>query len=165
MLDTIQEATNRETCRACRLQAMTEILFETVKPHCLIEETFLFPALERHLDPDGPTETMKREHEIIEAHAIDIIAIDPGVGDREKRMCSVLKHLVSMVRRHIEKEETVLFPMARRILTEETMETLGAKAFQERHDWRQSHGWLQLRDFGISSDDGIPNSSGDPKGE
>lgn len=138
MIDTIQEAMNRETCRVCRLQAMTEVLGETLQAHAKIEGDFLFPALERHLDPDGPTDALRRDHELMEAEMTDILSMPGGNDERTRQeVVRLLVHFLGVLRGHIDKEETILFPMVRRILMDETLEILGAKAFVARHGWRR----------------------------
>lgn len=96
--------------------------------HARKEEEFLFPALGAHLPVDaGPLATMIAEHELVreeqrvlalggrrlgsDGEALDALQ---GVVRAEERARTLLTS-------HIEKEDQVLFPMARSLLSEDEM--------------------------------------------
>ncbi len=88
--------------------------------HARIEEDLLFPRLEPHLGQMGPLAMMRAEHraidDLLEAarRATDIAALKSAIGQ-----------LLDLVHDHFQKEETVLFPMARQCLDAATLTDLG----------------------------------------
>jgi hemerythrin-like domain-containing protein len=94
------------------------------------EETYLFPALEREgiEREDGPLGVIEREHEI-ENHLTSrlILAIEAySEGDTWARRHfvdaarSYINHLVG----HMQKEESIIFRIARELIDESDLETL-----------------------------------------
>ena len=92
-------------------------------PHARIEEDLLFSRLEPHLGQMGPLAMMRAEHraidDLLEAarRETDIAALKSAIGQ-----------LLDLAHDHFQKEETVLFPMARQCLGEATLTELG-------HEW------------------------------
>jgi hemerythrin-like domain-containing protein len=88
--------------------------------HARIEEDLLFARLEPHLGPMGPLAMMRDEHREIEdlleaaRRESDIAAIKSAIGQ-----------LLDLTHDHFQKEETVLFPMARQHLDEAKLTELG----------------------------------------
>jgi len=89
------------------------------------EETALFPSLERHLSSDqGPIGVLLEEHELLRQHQRRIQR-DANYLERDPTSTEALlevgvaEPLVrGLLTDHIEKEDRVLFPMARELLTE-----------------------------------------------
>lgn len=88
--------------------------------HARIEEDLLFPRLEPHLGQMGPLAVMRAEHrridDLLEAarRETDIAALK-----------SVIGQLLELAYGHFQKEERVLFAMARQCLGEATLTELG----------------------------------------
>jgi hemerythrin-like domain-containing protein len=122
--------------------------------HARKEDEALFPALERTLDPShGPTAVMRAEHVDIAAQAhlfrstvhqlehVEHAAIRAGgealaalaTGDGDAaRIVAVARELIALLEAHFGKEEEILFPMARQLLSAgelveiaRAMETMG----------------------------------------
>ncbi len=91
--------------------------------HARIEEDLLFPRLEDHLGQTGPLAVMRAEHRGIDdffeaaKRETDIAALK-----------SVIGQLLELAYGHFQKEERVLFAMARQCLDEATLTELG-------HEW------------------------------
>ena len=90
------------------------------------EEEHLFPALEAHGIPKdgGPLAVMRAEHE--EGRALIRAMVE---GD-DRQIAGAIRGYVALLRTHIDKENSVLFPLAERLLSEEEQRAL-AHAFQE----------------------------------
>ena len=91
------------------------------------EETLLFTSLEKHGMPRGagPVGVMLHEHEVgrscmqrlgVAISASDCAAARKAAGDYS-----------ALLRQHIQKEDNVLYPMARKILPAEEIELLAAR--------------------------------------
>ncbi|MGE0708835.1 MAG: hemerythrin domain-containing protein [Planctomycetota bacterium] len=89
------------------------------------EEELLFPALERSGLPrhGGPVGCMLREHDegrALIADMSDALAdLEAGDGGRAAALASAALGYTHLLRLHIQKEDTVLFPLAEQLLGEE----------------------------------------------
>ena len=102
--------------------------------HHLKEERLLFPRLrERSPGAEAPIAMMLAEHELGREHmrAIEAAPPPPPDGDREASadVAANLRDYASLLETHIRKEDSVLFPLADRILTAEDRAHL-AKEFE-----------------------------------
>ncbi len=121
LFDEIEEIATRESAVPMIL-GTTAVLAAMVDSHATLEEELLFSALEPHLGKDsGPLAVMRAEHgemqrllEQIE-DASDVDEAIHWVGEA-----------LSAARSHFQKEEQVLFPMARRLLGDEELTRLGS---------------------------------------
>jgi iron-sulfur cluster repair protein YtfE (RIC family) len=119
------EAVAAAATNLAQIQGATSVLGAVVQSHAKLEEELLFPALETHMGPAGPLAVMRAEHEGIED------AMRQIQEARELDEGAVLVgRALSIVRSHFQKEEEVLFSMARQMLDEETQIRLG-KAWAE----------------------------------
>ncbi|MEQ1892502.1 MAG: hemerythrin domain-containing protein [Planctomycetota bacterium] len=90
--------------------------------HHLKEEQILFPWLEQHGLPHevGPLAVLREEHELGRdlrlalSFALDALREDPREAETRLRFHALARRFVELLRAHIEKEETVLLPLARR---------------------------------------------------
>jgi hemerythrin-like domain-containing protein len=85
------------------------------------EEQHLFPALERHGVPKegGPLGVMREEHE--EGRAL-VRAMAEG---DDRQTAAAIRGYVALLRAHIDKENSVLFPLAEQILPDDEQRALG----------------------------------------
>ncbi len=91
--------------------------------HHAKEEEVLFPALEAAgMSRSGPIAVMLHEHELGRGH-IRAMAQALQAGTL-KEACAPAEAYSALLRAHIAKENTVLFPMADRLLSAETQELL-----------------------------------------
>ena len=93
------------------------MLQSTLVSHAALEETILRPAIVGFLPPAGGGPT---DHDIIR-EALDRVV--SGCDDGEVRR--VLAETLAFTRKHFRKEETQLFRIASRELSEETQNSLG----------------------------------------
>lgn len=99
--------------------------------HGAKEEQGLFPALRRHLpDEDGPVAVLLAEHQDLrglqrhfleDAHRLEA---DPEEPRAQGSVLSNAATVHDLLGTHIDKEETVLFPMARGMLTPSDLSTV-----------------------------------------
>ncbi len=109
------------------------------KCHHAKEEDHLFPMLEARGVPrqGGPIGCMLKEHDQARAHvaavrqALKLTA--PGEGEARRTVRREASAYVALLREHINKENTVLFPAGDYHLTTEDRESL-VKAFQRAQD-------------------------------
>ena len=95
------------------------------------EERVLFPALEeRDAAAGGPVSVMLSEHEAGREAIRAIDAALPDVDESEAARAAVAENLAlyaHLLRLHINKENTVLFPLAERMLSDQEQEMLAAE--------------------------------------
>jgi regulator of cell morphogenesis and NO signaling len=118
----------------------------TLALHARKEDDALFPAVEDVLGPgSGPTPVMREEHieihgkgadfrkvleevevdhPVIEQKGEELRQIDTAAGDAET-LRSLAEEIVALIVSHFDKEEQMLFPMCRDLLTDEILDDVG----------------------------------------
>ena len=124
LFDQIEAVTAAATSVA-QIQGATVTLSAVILSHAHLEEELLFPALETHMGRTGPLAVMRTEHDEIK-DALRQIEEAQNFDDG----ADCVAHALSILRDHFQKEEEVLFSMARQLLDEETQTRLG-KAWAE----------------------------------
>jgi len=89
-------------------------------PHSKLEDDLFLDSLEPYFDQMGQRDTFHAEHEHIEATLIRVQRART-VKDAKK----ILLNAIAASRKHFDKEERVVFPMAERILKAKTLSELG----------------------------------------
>ena len=110
---------------AAPLPGFLSFLQGEVQEHFALEEDFLFPALERHRHlADGPVAVMKAEHEEFRALVAELaVALRAGSAEGAE---TAARAIVGLLRAHIDKEDHVLFPMARHVLSAAELDEIDA---------------------------------------
>ena len=101
------------------LAAMVEIL---LKSHSDTEDHLFIGPLEHCFEQIGHRETFHEEHEQIEDD-LELIQKAKRVGPAR----SLLLRVVVACRKHFDKEERIIFPLAERMMSQTTLMTLGQK--------------------------------------
>ncbi len=109
------------------LAVLVEKLHE---PHSKTEDDLFIEPLEPYFDQMGQRETFHAEHEHIEA-ALTKVQKARTLKDAKK----ILLNAIAASRKHFDKEERIVFPLAERILKAKTLSELG-------------HEWLHRRQVG-----------------
>jgi hemerythrin-like domain-containing protein len=106
------------------LQVKTQgaMLAAALASHAHLEEELLFTTLEPHIGSMGPLAVMRLEHEKIEA-GLERLPTVEDLGQTQE----LLLQVVTVAREHFAKEERVLYPMATKALSAETLANLGAQ--------------------------------------
>jgi hemerythrin-like domain-containing protein len=99
-------------------------------PHSKTEDDLFIDPLEPYFDQMGQRETFHAEHEHIE-HAL--ARVQKARTAREAK--NILLNAIAASRKHFDKEERIVFPLAERILKTKTLNELGEE-------------WLHLRQVG-----------------
>jgi hemerythrin-like domain-containing protein len=116
-LDSISALQNRIAAFAFALEA-----------HASLEDELLFTALEPHLDTQsGPLAVMLMEH----AQITDLLGQIESAASLEEGIAFAAQ-MIQITRAHFQKEEQVLFRMARQFLNEDELSSLGAKWKERR---------------------------------
>lgn len=113
---------------ASALQHELAALGFALEAHAKLEDELLFTALEPHLGAQGgPLAVMRMEH----AQITDLLGqIESATSLEEGR--ALAAQMIQVTRGHFQKEEQVLFRMARQFLGEDELSALGAKWAQKR---------------------------------
>lgn len=94
-----------------------------LESHASIEDELLFTALEPHLGAQsGPLAVMRMEHNQI----TDLLGKIESASELDSAR-ALTKQMIEVTRGHFQKEEQVLFRMARQFLGEDELTALGAK--------------------------------------
>ncbi len=122
------EAVKATATSVVQIQEAMVALSAVVRSHSNLEEELLFPALETHMGTTGPLAVMRTEHDEIEQALRQIEAaqdLDDGVD--------CVGRALAILRDHFQKEEEVLFSIARQTLDEDTQNRLGEAWAEARH--------------------------------
>lgn len=125
------------------LRSVGRMMATRLLRHARKEDEALFPAIERALEtPDGPTAVMRQEHRVIHERAglfretlhqlneVEHPAIVAGGatlrtlaerGTGAAALAEAGEEVVSLLDLHFGKEEDILFPMARAILSRDAL--------------------------------------------
>jgi hemerythrin-like domain-containing protein len=105
------------------------LVTELVVDHAAKEDELLFTALEPRIKDYGPLVVSEHRAQHREIERLFRQALQLGAESREASLAAS-----TFTRKHFEQEERILFPLARRALSAEELETLGRKAqsFRER---------------------------------
>ena len=93
-----------------------------LEAHFSQEEESLFPRLERAIGPGGPMKAMLAEHlslwkaEDALKEGLKAVRGAPSL-EKARSLVPVLRHILWLLRSHIEKEEKMLFPLAEKFLS------------------------------------------------
>ena len=112
------------------IRKATAFINKEVRAHNEKEEELLFPELEKVLPPQGPTFVMREEHrqlwEVLEKVEDTLERLE---RDREAidELVASAQFVVQLLSEHINKENSVLYPMAKQLLAPEQMAAIAQK--------------------------------------
>lgn len=102
-------------------------LFQTIvaelKAHELIEEKVFYPELKTHADAREIVLEGYEEHHVADLIVDELTSLSPA----DERWMAKFTVLKENIEHHIEEEEDQMFPTARRLLSREELEDLGAR--------------------------------------
>ncbi len=150
VLDGMQAAAARlELGRAVRPGLFTEAadFFSGFADGChhRKEEQVLFPAMLAHgvADRGGPIGVMMEEHRqgrtLLGAIRDAAGRLANGDADAREELATAVRAYVSLMHRHIVKEDTVLFPLAERVLPEPSRDAVADGVARVEHDETGPH--------------------------
>jgi hemerythrin-like domain-containing protein len=109
------------------VKALAAVVAKVHEPHSHTEDDLFIEPLEPYFDQMGQRETFHAEHEHIEA-ALARVQKARTLKDAKK----ILLNAISASRRHFDKEERIVFPLAERILKIKTLGALGDEWLNRR---------------------------------
>jgi len=121
-----------ETC-VPRLKTLAEVkslasmVDKVMAPHAKTEDDLFIEPLEHCFAQIGQSETFHDEHEQIDAEFARV-----NKARRLKDAKKILLGAIVMSRKHFDKEERIVFPMAERVLKAKTLSDLGMEWLQKR---------------------------------
>lgn len=110
------------------LRAAAEPLAITLLGHARIEEETLFQPYERHTGSLGPLKCLRHEHELMDQQIRALFRLEDPETLREQ-----IRALLDVTRRHLAREEEVMFKAARDAIEAGELEHLG-------HHWAEFRG-------------------------
>lgn len=119
LVEQLDDAAGRAATVA-ELKAAASPLAIALIGHARVEEETLFAPLERSIGEQGPLACLRREHEDIDRQLRALFRLDDLA-----RMRAAVSAVLDLTRRHLAREEQVLFAVADRALTPAARETLG----------------------------------------
>jgi hemerythrin-like domain-containing protein len=102
------------------VRALGALLETMLAAHARTEDALFINPLEHCLEQIGQRDTFHQEHEEIDALLAGI-----SKTRQVKQARELLKAAVMASRKHFDKEERVLFPLAERVMTPTTLAALG----------------------------------------
>lgn len=120
LFEKLGPTTERGVKTRCELFAT---LKQELEAHAHIEETYFYPVLEK------ADETHDIALEAVEEHAVvkDLLAELENLPKDDQSWGAKLKVLKEMVEHHDEEEEGEMFKKARKVLSDDELESLGAR--------------------------------------
>ena len=109
------------------VKALAAVVEKVHAPHSQTEDDLFIEPLEHCFDQLGQKETFHYEHEQIEATLAKV-----HKAKTVKAAKKILLGAMAACRKHFDKEERIVFPMAERILKTKTLVELGRQWLQRR---------------------------------
>jgi len=109
------------------VKALAAVVEKVHEPHSKTEDDLFIEPLEHCFEQIGQSETFHDEHEQIEA-SLARVRKARTVKDAKR----ILLAAIAASRKHFDKEERIVFPMAERVLKSKTLSDLGAEWLKKR---------------------------------
>ena len=126
MFDLI-EATAPSLKTLAELKAVGAMLESMLKVHADTEDALFLGPLEHCFEQIGQRDSFLEEHQEMDAN---LQLVQRAV--RAKEALELLLSAVAHSRRHFDREERIVFPMAERVLNERTLSELGEAWMEQR---------------------------------
>jgi hemerythrin-like domain-containing protein len=109
------------------IKTVTALLEAILKAHSQTEDDLFIGPLEHCFEQIGQRETFHQEHEEIDG---DLALVRKAKTTRAAR--SLLLSVIAGCRKHFDKEERIVFPLAERVLSANTLSSLGRTWMDQR---------------------------------
>ena len=126
LFDHVETVTPRLRTLA-EVRAMAALVDKVMAPHSKTEDELFIEPLEHCFEQIGQRETFHHEHEIIE-HSFARIQKARTLPEARR----LLLGTIAAARKHFDKEERIVFPMAERVLKTKTLTELGGVWMRRR---------------------------------
>jgi hemerythrin-like domain-containing protein len=121
------EAVLPRTRTLAEVKSLTTVVETLLAPHTKTEDDLFMEPLEHCFDQIGQQETFHDEHRMIDAELAKV-----HQARDLKSAKKILLDAVTASRKHFDKEERIVFPMAERILKTKTLSELGETWLKRR---------------------------------
>jgi len=126
LFDHIETASPRLKTLA-EVKSLAAVMDKVMAPHSRTEDDLFIEPLEHCFEQIGQNETFHQEHELIEE---TLVKVRKARTLRDARQ--LLLGAIAASRKHFEKEERIVFPMAERVLKAKTLSDLGEEWMKRR---------------------------------
>jgi hemerythrin-like domain-containing protein len=114
------------------VKLLATLVDKVMAPHSKTEDDLFIEPLEHCFDQIGQNETFHDEHRLIEEMLASVNKART-LQDAKK----ILLKAIAATRKHFDKEERIVFPMAERVLKAKTLSDLGAEWLRKREAARR----------------------------
>ena len=126
------EATAPRLRTLAEIRSLAVLVDRVMSPHSETEDELFIEPLEHYFEQIGQRETFHHEHELIERTFVKVARARDVKAARQ-----LLLVAVAAARKHFDKEERIVFPMAERVLKTKTLSDLG-DAWMKRREAKLS---------------------------
>jgi len=109
------------------VRALAGLMEGLLRPHSKTEEDLVFAPLDHCLEQIGQRDTFEDEHEEIDASLLKVKA-----ARRLPEARQLLLTAVTASRKHFDREERIVFPLAEKVMKRETLTELGKTWMKQR---------------------------------
>lgn len=124
-LEELEAAVEKPKINKSKIKEFLDFTKNFAEPYHQKEEKVLFPALEKKGIPKegGSIGMMLLEHKTKRGYVKELQKA--LIGDKEEEIKKYAQSIVSLLTNHIYKEDNILYPCARDVLTSEELASLG----------------------------------------
>src|SRR5258708_22689233 len=126
LFDHIETAAPRLRTLA-EVKSLALLMDKVMSPHSQTEDELFIEPLEHCFEEIGHCDTFHQEHELMEA---TLTRVEKAKTPAEAKR--LLLAAIAASRKHFEKEERIVFPMAERVLKAKTLTDLGGQWVKRR---------------------------------
>jgi hemerythrin-like domain-containing protein len=127
LFDHVEQAVPRLKTLA-EVKSLAAVIEATLSAHSRTEDILLIEPLDHCLEQMGQAESFHKEHQEIDASLAEIKSVR-----QVKTAKRLLLNAVAYSRRHFDKEERLLFPLAEKVLNARTLTTLARDWMKQRN--------------------------------
>jgi hemerythrin-like domain-containing protein len=109
------------------IKALAALLESLLRVHSHTEDDLVLAPLEHCLEQMGQRDSFEFEHREIDA---SLLRVRNATTTAEARR--LLQRAVTYSRKHFDREERIVFPLAEKVMKEETLATLGTTWLKQR---------------------------------
>lgn len=103
-----------------QIRTTASLLASVLSKHGIAEDELLNPLIDPYLEELGQEDNFHHEHHAIDDNLMKIVVMD-SVEDARR----LLRETVQLAREHFDKEERIIFPLAEKYISEESLLALG----------------------------------------
>jgi len=109
------------------VRALAGLMESLLRPHSKTEEDLVFAPLDHCLEQIGQRDTFEEEHEEIDASLLKV-----KTARRLPEARRLLLAAATASRKHFDREERIVFPLAEKVMKRETLVELGKTWMKQR---------------------------------